>query len=70
MTLPTLILPTWLYHSQQGGKIFRTEEDVAEAKAAGWRDSPAAAAAVVAAKPPQVPGVRTKKPTEAKTAQA
>lgn len=45
MTLPILILPCWLYHATEGGKIFRTLEALDEAKAQGWRDSPGAAAA-------------------------
>lgn len=46
MTLPILVIPSWRYHATQGGKIFRTEAELAEAEAQGWRDSPGAAAAV------------------------
>lgn len=35
--LPILILPSWRYHATQGGKIFRTQAELEEAEAQGWR---------------------------------
>lgn len=36
-------LPAWLYHSEQGAKLFVTADEIASAEAQGWADSPAAA---------------------------
>lgn len=36
-------VPAWRYHATQGAKLFVTEDEIAEAEAQGWRDSPAAA---------------------------
>lgn len=35
----------WRYHAQHPAKIVTTQEDLEQAEAEGWRDSPAAASA-------------------------
>ncbi|MGH8582476.1 MAG: hypothetical protein ACREWG_06720 [Gammaproteobacteria bacterium] len=35
--------PAWLYHAEQGAKLFLAEAELEEAEAQGWADSPAAA---------------------------
>lgn len=39
--MDTKVIPVWLYHAQDGARIFTEVEAAVAAREAGWKDSPA-----------------------------